>query len=452
MVDVRQEEICPEVCVSTIIPAALRTICPAACTGIDAMKSVSKRCSMLTAAILLLNLATARTAEIPTTAALHPLGLEVAWTGQATLDRARDQLRHVHNDEELLYVQSSAGVVSAFHAESGRRMWVRQVGRNDEQSMRAVSNSEHVLILAGPVAWGLDKFTGDELFQFRLPGQPAESPAINDESFFVSLSNGTIFSYAIETLKYQERYNSLPPKVALPHSWRFVSSEGVRFAPITLGESLIIATEAGSLHSLSMRGESFFQNFLSQPLSAPLTIDRSGDRNHVIVITKNNYFFSIDMVIGDLAWSLPVERSVMQEPLVVENRVYAVVDQVGATCISGQTGQYARVDDDTDARWIVRGIKAITGINSTHVFGIDRNHRLVAVERLDARIAGRVSVNDYRVHHMNSLTDRLYLVSTSGELLCLKPANSEFAEYHQRPGREPLNVSVPLHDNDIRAD
>ena len=40
----------------------------------------------------------------PGSASLSPLNLEVSWLAQAVLDKSRDKIRYISNDEELVYV------------------------------------------------------------------------------------------------------------------------------------------------------------------------------------------------------------------------------------------------------------------------------------------------------------------------------------------------------------
>jgi outer membrane protein assembly factor BamB len=389
----------------------------------------------------------------PGARSLEPLNLEVSWLGQAVLDRSRDKIRYITNDEELVYVQSTAGTVTAFNAETGRRMWVRQVGRNDAHAMQAVSNSDLVLIVAGPVAWGLDKFTGEDKFRFRLKRLPTAAPAMDDAAVYFPLGDGGIYGYALQTLTHLERYNTLPPGVAKPHLWRFVCNERVEQPPIATDSVVAFTSRSNNLHSVSPAGISYYQEFLNAPASAPMALDVHSDRENILLATEDGNLFSFDLTRGTLAWSVPLERRVSRQPLVVGRRVFVVTEASGVTCVSTESGTYVQVETGggLPRRWHVPGIESLVGAAGDHLYGIDRNRRIVAIRRDNGEISGRTPVNGYALHHQNSATDRLYLASEFGELMCLKRNGTEFAIYHQRPDKEPLDVDVPAKYQDAEA-
>ena len=398
------------------------------------------------AAILACNFTmSALAARPPSTESLEPIGLEVNWTGQAVLDPARDWIRYVTNDEDLVFVQSSAGVVTALNAEVGRRMWVRQVGRNDAVSMRAVSNSDVLLIVSGPEAFGLDKFTGEEKFRYRLKRLPTAQPAIDDAAAYIPLGDGTVYGFSLQTLEHLSRYESLPPGVFQSYLWRFSSNERVEHPPVATDNVIAFASLSKNLHSVSAAGISYYQEFLNESPSAPMSLDLHGERRNIIIATQDRNLFSFDLTRGSLAWNVPLERQVTRRPLVVRDRVYLVMNGAGATCVSTQTGNYVWVERGEGAteRWFVPRIESIVGVAGDYVYAVDANRRLVAISRETGAVRGRAPMSGYSLHHQNSATDRLYLASADGELICLKAADSEFATYHQRPELQPLAVDVP---------
>jgi len=381
----------------------------------------------------------------PGSASLSPLNLEVSWLAQAVLDKSRDKIRYISNDEELVYVQSTAGTVTVFNAETGRRLWVRQVGRNDEHAMRAMSNSDLLLIVVGPVAWGLDKFTGEDKFQFRLKHLPTAAPALDDAAVYFPLADGGVYGYALQTLTHLERYNTLPPGIARPHLWRFVSNERVVQPLIAIDNVVAFTSQSKNMHSVSSAGMSYYQEFLDSPASAPMALDVHSDRKSILLATESGNLFSFDLTRGTLAWNVPLERRVSQQPLVVGRSAYVVTEDSGVTCVSTESGTYVQVENDKGLarQWQVPHIESLVGVAGEHLYGVDRNRRIVAIRRDNGSVIGRTPINGYALHYQNSLTDRLYFASQFGELMCLKSEDTEFAVYHQRPEKQPLDVDVP---------
>ena len=61
--------------------------------------------------------------ELPASTELARFGLKMAWWGRAAVDPGREKVDFVVNDEELVFVRSTAGIITAFDAETGRKAW-----------------------------------------------------------------------------------------------------------------------------------------------------------------------------------------------------------------------------------------------------------------------------------------------------------------------------------------
>ncbi|MEQ9406930.1 MAG: PQQ-binding-like beta-propeller repeat protein [Fuerstiella sp.] len=265
-------------------------------------------------------------ADVPGPAALEQLGLELRWTNQAVLDVRRDVIVHVSNDEELVFVQSAAGILTAFDAENGRRLWSQQTGRSDEPAMAAVSNRNLVIVVAGPVMYGYNKFSGMPLIEFRLPRQPSASPVMGDDVVYVPLAGGALYAYSTNVLEHKFRYGALPDTVAIPHMWRFICNEEIVYPPVDGLEAVAFVSEAANLHSVNTTGlaigRSRFQLMLKAPATAPAVIADNRTSSSVIVLTGDHRVFSIDLITGDVEWTYPMGRPMTSAPIVVEDDVY----------------------------------------------------------------------------------------------------------------------------------
>ena len=71
------------------------------------------------------------------------------------------------------------------------------------------------------------------------------------------------------------------------------------------------------------------------------------------------------------------------------------------------------------------------------------NRRLVAIDPDSAKIVGAAPIPRHEHAVQNAVTDRIYLATAKGHVMCLKPIGSRFATFHQRPEKEPLEVEVP---------
>jgi len=405
-------------------------------------------------------------ADVPSDAQLRRLGLEAHWQGQAVLDVSRDEVRSVTADEDVIVVQSTAGVVSVFNAEDGRRRWAAQVGRNDEPGLPAVTYDRLVLIVAGPVLYGLDKFTGDEVIQHRLQHPASTSPGVGSieredlryDFVYVPLTEGSVYAYDLKTLQHLERYGSLPPQVSRSFEWRFICREAISFPPVTAEETVVFVTDVGNLHILNALGQSQYQFLLEEPGTTPLSVVRDPETSSVLMATGNNllYNFTVDRpsvakATAQTDWTYPINRPMTGRPLIVGNNVFVASQDGGLHNLARDTGRLVRLsgDDGRSGDWYVDEIAGVAAVTETRVFAIDQTNRLVAIDRATADpgdVDSRISVAGYEHRYQNAATDRIYLVSSSGEVLCLREQGSEFATYHQNPGKQPIEVDASAPD------
>ena len=270
--------------------------------------------------------ASAQDAEFPTDEDLATLGLEKRWSNQAVLDVNRDVIVQVSNDENLIYVVSSGGVLTTFDAENGKKLWAAQTGVADEPSTPAVSNKDMVLIISGPVVHAFQKFTGEKLIEYRIKGSPTAPPVMGDGVFYVAIGNGALYAYSTSVLEHEYRYGELPDTVAIPHLWRYICGEEIRFPPLLGDEAVAVVTEVGNLHSINTtglhKGRTRFQIVLNRAASGPPGIAANQTSSSIITVTGDNQVYSFDLLRGVMEWTYPMGRSMIKMPLIVGDQAY----------------------------------------------------------------------------------------------------------------------------------
>src|SRR5262245_23977887 len=69
--------------------------------------------------------------QLPGESMLNRYGLTRRWWGHAVVNSSRDKLMYIIVDENYLFLQSTAGVITAFNCETGRQLWARTIGFRD---------------------------------------------------------------------------------------------------------------------------------------------------------------------------------------------------------------------------------------------------------------------------------------------------------------------------------
>jgi len=370
--------------------------------------------------------------------------LTLRWDTQVILDVNRDHVRYLTNDESVLIAQSSSGLVTALNAEDGRRYWARQVGFNDEASFRAATSLQHVLITTGPEVHSLDKFTGTELFSYRLPRQPSVGPAVDEGSFFVPFMDGSIGGFSFSTLEHLEKFGTLPAGIAKSMAWRFVSNEEIHLRPVVGTGTVAFATELGNIHGLHASGtnggHSLYQLLVKHRIVAPLSVARTPEDEFLIFATDEDIVTCVKMFNGRMMWTYPMGRAVDDDIVIVGDNVYVVTQGEGLSSLSLSRG---RLSPTPTGPWFVPDVDSVAAVSATRVYAVDNTMHLLVVDRETAEIRDRIYLGEETNVLGNPLTDRVYLYSNSGRVRCFAEEGSSFATYHQRPDRQPVMPGVP---------
>ncbi len=100
-------------------------------------------------------------------------GLTRAWYAQVGSPQATGPVNHVNYSDGALLVQTTAGMLTALDAETGRTLWGRQVGPRGRWTSEAAANKEHIAVVVGSQLYVLDRQSGTLLWVRQLAGVPA---------------------------------------------------------------------------------------------------------------------------------------------------------------------------------------------------------------------------------------------------------------------------------------
>lgn len=285
--------------------------------------------------------------------------LKPQWQAQAVLNRATDKLKYLTADEDVVVAQSMSGVVTVLNSENGREYWSAHVGRTNDATMPAATDSQLLAVITGPTVHAFEKFTGRRLFSYRMPQSPSAAPIIFRREvtygnatrilrwIVVPTIDGSIVSFDVEALERMGRLGTLPDDVWRGEQWRFVISEDVRHSVLAGSSRLGFATGAGNIYSIMLSGsdagQGRFQFIMKSGASAPPVLAVRGTDERVVSATKDGRLFCVDLnSAGRMHWGLALAAPVMKPMLAVQNDLFFVThDGVLAKhdILSGDAGQ-----------------------------------------------------------------------------------------------------------------
>jgi uncharacterized protein YbaR (Trm112 family) len=137
-------------------------------------------------------------AEIISEPAALRHGLTRAWTAQVQVDAARGRVDSMVLDGGTLFVQTNQAVLEAIDAETGKRLWSREVGERGHPSMAPAMNARLVVVVNGSSLYVVNRYNGKLLLKIPLPAAPGAGPALSQQRAYVPMVNGTVVSYRLK--------------------------------------------------------------------------------------------------------------------------------------------------------------------------------------------------------------------------------------------------------------
>jgi outer membrane protein assembly factor BamB len=206
----------------------------------------------------------------------------------------------------------------------------------------------------------------------------------------------------------------LPP-LPLKKSWVLTMGVRVTQVPLVTSTGVVFAsTTRDVLASLRGVAQETFHLEASSTISADLA--QYGDT--VFVPTIDASLVAVDGARGRVLWRFTPDSGVTQKPAVIGNDVFAVTLE----------GQLYRVDRETgESDWRdVRGgdrfvpeIRSFAAANDRYVYTVDATGLLTVIDRSRGIPLQKLNTRDYTYVMANDQTDRVYMASNNGALVCL---------------------------------
>ncbi len=365
---------------------------------------------------------------LPSSRLLNRFGLEQGWWGQAVLNSTRDKIRHIAIDERSVIVISTSGIVTAFDAQTGQKMWISRVGRRDQISFMPVMNEKQVLIASGLQLFALDRLKGGVDWEINLPQIPSTAPSADDERVYIGTLDGSVYAFDLKKIKelYQERL--LPEYSLSTRVWRYKAGAKITSPPVVSSLSVSFASQDRSLYSVGARSRDLLYQFETDAaVSAPLV--KHGDR--IYLASEDFNFYCLNANNGKVQWSflsgLPIRRS----PYVIDGRIYVLPDAGGIIALKTATGAHV---------WPGPQLRALNFLAATRhlVFTSDQIGNVLLLNRDNGEVTGVLPLISFNIKPDNAVTDRLFLAKENGLIVMIKEQGSDFPAYHKYPERRPI--------------
>jgi outer membrane protein assembly factor BamB len=371
---------------------------------------------------------------IPTETTLGRLGLTTGWWGFASIDSTNDRVKYLISDEQVTVVESQTGTVTEFDNATGRRRWAVQVGAHTDTRYPPSTTEQAVLVVSGRKVFALDKQTGDALWDVDVQTAPSTSAATDDSHAYVGSIDGSVYAFDLKFLSQLSKDIKLRKYRFRSLAWTYRTGGRVPYAPVSTGKVVCIPSNDGSLYGLKT-GDHHpqFQFETDQPLGAP--IGQLG--NQIVVATKDLKVYSVGAETGALKWEVLLGWHIRQQPRIIDQHVFVCTEGGGMRCLSA---------DDGHEVWMNREATRFLAATPAVVYASTYVDNVLLINRATGRQIGEFPLHGFPVRVANDRTDRLYVASEKGLVLCLRERERDYPLFHKQPEKRPVEPEIAPED------
>jgi outer membrane protein assembly factor BamB len=363
---------------------------------------------------------------LPAESLLNRQGLTRRWWAHTTINSKRDKVLFLTVDESTLFVQTSAGIISAFDSESGKHLWSRSVGPADRAVFQATLNDELLFVVNGLRLFGVEKRTGGILWEIPLPGQPSSSPAADAGRVYIGFLDGSLYAFDLAQIRQMNNEGRLSNYTKGAVAWRFQTSRPIAIPAVPEGKLVAFASRNGSLYSVGAQDHKLiFQFETDAALSSPIATYR----NNLLLASEDANFYSLNLLNGRPGWLFTAGLVIRKAPVVIDDEVYLIPERGYLHRLSAETGKET---------WRFPGVEWFVAASTSHVYGMGHHTTLNVLSRATGELLGTVPLGLFKKFVINDRSDRLFLATDGGVLMCLTEIGRDFPRFHLHPENQPI--------------
>jgi outer membrane protein assembly factor BamB len=389
----------------------------------------------------------------PSRVMLDRLNLKMAWRAYVPVEGRRDGIFSVQITDRQILAQTISGVIVALDPDTGAAEWRTRPGPPYRVTHPLGYNKKYVFALRGDHLHALERSTGRTLWTYILPDGPTTAPLADDAGIYVCLGTGRVYAFALPDLEEWKRYKEQKEKAAraererkekegdngskggpsldlysgssgiaienlaallkeeMPEplvAWDYLFESGrLLLTPLQTSEALVLAATDGSIFSTSkFERHERFRIKAQAPVAAPL-----GQHGNMAYIASEDFnLYALNISGGRIVWRFTAGAPILQKPEVTDTDVYVAPQGRGLYRVNRRTGK---------AVWHNRDAQRFLAVNRKFVYAFDRSGRLLVLDLARGIKLGMLDSRDFVVPISNELTDRAFLASHNGLLVCV---------------------------------
>jgi outer membrane protein assembly factor BamB len=317
-----------------------------------------------------------------------------------------------------LYASSQRGTVNAIDGETGRTLWSVGIGNPDYPTTAPGANDEYVGLSNGSTIYVLRAEDGSVAWSRPAAAISAAGPALTGDHMFVPMVNGKVESFLLsDSTRPAGMFRSFGRALVQPavstHSVAWPTDKGNLYIGRIDGPGVRFRIEAGD-------------DILSPP--AFLAPDK------IYFTTSGGYLYCVSEEKGNIFWRFTTGERISHSPICLGNTVYLITDRGTMYALDAATA---------DERWIIGGIRHYLAGNEKRLYCLDNAGNLLALDAATGSRIGSLRVGRSEVPVLNSQTDRIFLVTPTGHIQCLREVGRPWPVVHYQIEHEKKTAKTP---------
>ncbi len=333
------------------------------------------------------------------------LGLERSWFAQVRVDSARHKVVHWLLDKDQLFALTSAGVIQAFDAETGKTLWTSELGVGHAPAAGIAANTQYVALLGSGRLFVLDRTDGHHLWSRQVGGATSAAPALSKKYAYVVLLNGGVEAYRLDD--------------SSANVWQYQSYGRTFQSPTTTGRVVSWPTDRGILYV----GEAESPRVLFRVETNDEIVAAPAEQEPFLYVASlDGYLYCIHELTGSEQWRYSTGFAITSQPAIVGDKAFVASEGPSLHAVNALTGK---------PLWRIAGATQFVAIGKQHTYSMDRYGTLIVLDNETGGIAGRLPTGAGNSALVNDQSDRIFLINSRGLVQCLHEYGANEPTWHR---------------------
>ena len=313
--------------------------------------------------------------------------------------------------QTTLIALTSTGVVQALDGETGQTRWQKRVGNPAQRSIGVAVNDEYVVAVREGKVYCLNIDDGTLVWERELNGTAGGGVGLSDKHVYVTLYDGSIQMLSL---------GEIDPLPKMMYSRGLTTDSD----PVVTSKTVSWATERGDLNVAQVDRGQRIQYRLRTGFETLAGSQIVGD--YLVICSHDGEIHCVIEQEGKLFWKFHTGHNISRRPVGVgEYLLLVFTDQNQLIGLDARNGQILE-------NWpsVIPNIQEYVGASQDLLYFLDTEQNLVGIKQSSGVATLRTPVGDRKLFLHNAKTDRLYLGSNQGSLVCIREVSSKTPLFH----------------------